>query len=135
VVAAGALLVGADMTMLAITRFARWEFALAIFFLGIGVGLTFAMMPSLIIRSVPANETGSATGLNQVLRLVGGSIGSAASIAILGMHHLPGIPIPTEHGYAVAFGVGALICVASAVVCLLLIREGRETVPEPHPAT
>ncbi len=101
---------------------------------GVGVGLTFAMIPSLIIRSVPSEETGSATGLNQVPRLIGVSIGSAASIAILGMDHLEHLPIPRENGYTIAFASGALICVIAAAVCFALIRETRAASPESHPA-
>jgi predicted MFS family arabinose efflux permease len=123
VVAGGALLVGLDMAWLSVMRAERWDFALGILILGIGVGLTFAMMPALIIRSVPMHETGSATGLNQVLRLVGGSIGSAASIAILGRHHLAGGRIPTEGGYTTAFLAGAVACALAAGICLMLIRE------------
>jgi len=123
VVAGGSLVVGLDMLFLALTRDERWYFALAILVLGVGVGLTFAMMPSLIIMSVPPQETGSATGLNQVLRLVGGSIGSAASIAILSGHHIEGSPVPVASGYTMAFAAGSAMCVAAAIVCLVLINE------------
>jgi MFS family permease len=123
VVAGGAMLVGLDMLFLALMRTEVWYFAAAMLVLGIGIGLTFAMMPSLIIMSVPPQETGSATGLNQVLRLVGGSVGSAASIAILSSHHDGGSPFPAPGGYTVAFAAGAAICVAAAIVCLVLINE------------
>ena len=123
VVAGGAVLVGLDMTYLALTRQYIWEFALAVLILGVGVGLTFAMMPALIIRSVPPEETGSATGLNQVLRLVGGAIGSAASIAILSSRHQPGLPYPESSGYTISFLAGAVICFIAAIVCLVLVRE------------
>jgi MFS family permease len=123
VVATGAVIVGLDMAYLALTRQFIWEFALAVLILGIGIGLSFAMMPALIIRSVPPEETGSATGLNQVLRLVGGSIGSAASIAILASHHQPGLPYPEDAGYTIAFLAGTVICFMAAGVCLVLVRD------------
>ncbi len=128
VVAGGALLVALDMTFLAITRAQLWQFALAILVLGVGIGMTFAMMPALIIRSVPPEETGSATGLNQVLRLIGGSIGSAASIAILSGMAQPNGIYPQANAYTVAFLVGAVIALAAAIACLVLIRED---VPSP----
>jgi predicted MFS family arabinose efflux permease len=123
VVAGGSLLVALDMTFLAMTRSHLWQFGLAILVLGVGIGMTFAMMPALIIRSVPPEETGSATGLNQVLRLIGGSIGSAASIAVLSsMTQSNGI-YSQANAYTVAFLVGAVISLAAAITCLVLIRE------------
>ena len=82
ILAVGASITGLNMLYLALTRTYWWEIVIATLILGVGVGLTFAMMPALIIRSVPPEETGSATGMNQVLRLVGGAIGSAFSVAI-----------------------------------------------------
>jgi MFS family permease len=123
VLAGGALVTGLDMIYLAITRSHRWEIVIATFLLGVGVGLTFAMMPALIIRSVPAHETGSATGLNQVLRLVGGSIGSAASVAILSAHHPAGQLYTSDHGYTIAFAVGGVICLIAAIGSLVLMRQ------------
>jgi MFS family permease len=135
VLAIGSALTGADMLYLAVARTYWWEIVIATFVLGIGVGLTFAMMPALIIRSVPANETGSATGLNQVLRLVGGSIGSAASVAILTAHQPAGAHYTTNHGYTVAFAIGGTLCLLAAVVSLLLIgRTGANSAPEVTPA-
>lgn len=129
VVAGGSVLVALDMTYLAFSRSHLWEFALAILILGLGIGLTFAMMPALIVRSVPPEETGSATGLNQVLRLIGGSIGSAASIAILSSMTQDNGIYPRDEGYTVAFLAGAAICLAAAICCMVLIRDvkGEET--------
>jgi MFS family permease len=129
VLSAGAIIVGLDMLYLAFTRTYRWELMIATFVLGIGVGLTFAMMPALIIRSVPPTETGSATGLNQVLRLVGGSMGSAASIAILSAHVQGDSFIPADSGYTVAFAAGAILCFIAAFVCFVLIRETKAETP------
>lgn len=135
VLAIGSAVTGADMLFLALTRSHRWEIVIATFMLGIGVGLTFAMMPALIIRSVPAHETGSATGLNQVLRLVGGSIGSAASVAILTAHQPQGAPFTTNHGYTIAFAAGGALCFLAAIGSLLLIgRTGATPAAERVPA-
>jgi len=62
---------------------ALWEAFVTIGIAGLGIGFTFAAMPGFIIRSVPHNETGSATGFYQVLRNIGLSVGSALSAAIL----------------------------------------------------
>jgi hypothetical protein len=70
--------------------------------------------------------------LNQVLRLVGGSIGSAASVAILTAHQPEGSAYTTDHGYTIAFAVGAVLCFLAAIGSLLLIgRAGGSPAPAP----
>ena len=51
--------------------------------LGVGFGLTFAVIPGLIVRSVPDSETGSAMGFYQVVRYIGFSLGSALAASVL----------------------------------------------------
>lgn len=123
ILAVGATITGLNMLYLALTRTYWWEIVLATLILGVGVGMTFSMMPGLIIRSVPADETGSATGMNQVLRLVGGAIGSAFSVSILAAHHETGTAYVSNQGYTIAFAVGAIFCFAAAVFSLVLIGK------------
>lgn len=52
---------------------------------GLGSGFTFSSLAALMVPHVPAAETGSAMAFNQVLRYVGFSVGSAASIALMGV--------------------------------------------------
>ncbi len=121
VLAFGALVVAADMAFLAVARGELWQIFAATAVAGVGVGATFATMPALIVRSVPAAETGSAASMNQVLIVVGGAIGSAASIAVLGVFTPPGQIFPPEAGYTVAFATGAAVCVLAAVVSVVLM--------------
>lgn len=83
------------------------------------------LMPALIIQAVPPNETGSATGLNTVLRAIGGSIGSAASIAVLSTSIPAGGEIPTDHGYTIAFLAGAVAGAVAVVLSLALTWRAR----------
>ncbi|HEU0163648.1 MAG TPA: MFS transporter [Thermomicrobiales bacterium] len=117
----GSIIVGLDMLFIALERTSRWEIVVAMILLGLGIGTTFAAMPLLIIRAVPASETGSATSMNTVLRSVGGAIGSAASIALLTSYTPAGDVLPTDNGYTVTFVVGAVICLASAVVSVIML--------------
>ena len=117
----GSLFVGLDMVFLAIARTSQWEIVVAMILLGLGIGLTFAAMPLLIIRAVPASETGSATSMNTVLRSVGGAIGSAASIALLSTYTPVGQHLPTNSGYTVTYLVGAVICLAAGVLSVAML--------------
>lgn len=116
----GALIVAATLLWLAVAHDRLFDVAIATALLGVGIGCSFAAMPALIVASVPPERTGSATSLNQVLRSVGGSLGSAVGVAILAAHHPAGLPFPQEGGYTVAFVAGAVICVATAGLAILL---------------
>lgn len=120
VLPAGALIVAATLVWLALMHGHLFDVAVATALLGVGVGCSFAAMPALIVASVPAERTGSATSLNQVLRSVGGALGSAVGIAILSAHHPAGLPFPEESGYTVAFLAGAVVCVATAGLAIVL---------------
>jgi hypothetical protein len=99
------------------------ELAVGMLLLGAGIGATFAAMPALIISGVPPEETGSATSFNQVLRSVGGSIGSALSAGILAAYTTGGTPFPEEAGYTVTFVVSGAGCLAVAVAIALVARR------------
>ncbi len=43
--------------------------------LGIGIGLAFSALGNLIVQAVPPEQTGVATGMNTVMRTLGGALG------------------------------------------------------------
>lgn len=77
---------------------------------GLGSGFTFSSLPGLIVPHVPQAETGSALAFNQLLRYIGFSIGSAASIALLEVYGGNGdalmLTCLTFAGLCLAAGVG-----------------------------
>ncbi len=89
-------------------------FALA----GIGIGFAFAAMPRLIVGSVPPTQTAVATGLNNVVRTVGGVMGGQIAAALVAAHTVGGTTVSAEEGYRVAFWasvVAALMGVGTAL--------------------
>ena len=70
--------------------------------MGFGIGVAYAVMPALIVERTPRDRTASATGINQVLRLMGGAVGAAGAAAILAAHVPPGRLDPEETGYVLA---------------------------------
>lgn len=95
-----------------------WQVYGGMFVQGLAIGASFVVMPTMILAAVPATQTGSAVALNQVLRTLGGSIGSATVGAVLGAATLPGELLPSEHGYTLAFAGTA---VGSALLALVLL--------------
>lgn len=76
---------------------------------GVGVGTVFAAMPQMIVSAVPASETGSALGFNQVLRTIGSSIGSTASAAVLDAETVPDARFPLDRGYTTSAIIGLAV--------------------------
>jgi predicted MFS family arabinose efflux permease len=119
---------------LAVARDHLIELGAANCLLGLGIGLAFAAMPALIIRSVPLAETGSATGFNQVLRYAGGAMGSALGAALLAAHTPAGAAQPASDGYTIAFLAGGVVCLVAAVVAAALPgRDAAESGTDPRP--
>jgi predicted MFS family arabinose efflux permease len=90
---------------------------------GLGVGCIFASNPLQIIRAVPAGQTGSAMGFNQVLRAVGFAAGSALSASVLAAHTPPGQLLPTADGYSAAALVSIAVLAATLAGNLLVQRQ------------
>jgi MFS family permease len=123
VVAAGTAVVGLGMLFFALTAEQLWQAFVTMAIIGVGLGLTYAALPGLIVSAIPQSETGSAMGFYQVSRYVGFSIGSGLSVTLLRVFGSGGEP--TLSAYRGAFGVGAAVCAATAIVCWIV--PGRRT--------
>ncbi|WP_229702707.1 MFS transporter [Microbacterium murale] len=69
--------------------------------LGFGVGGVSAIMPRLLLDDVPQKETSSVLSINQVIRSVGFSIGSALAGVMLAIATSTGAVFPDERGYSI----------------------------------
>ncbi|MEV4332856.1 MFS transporter [Streptomyces sp. NPDC049597] len=90
--------------------------------LGTGAALSFAALPSLVVRFAPGHAIATANGLNTVVRTVGGVIGTQVAIAILSAHSVAGSALPGEGAFTVVFALGAVFAAVGAAVVLLLPR-------------
>ena len=110
--------------------------------LGLGMGLVFVPLTTTSLAGVPAADSGAASGLVNMLQLVGGALGLGVLVAVYGTasrhaasHPLAGLtPLAASqqvltHGIAAAFGFAAILDVCSLLVILTLIRK-----PKPVPA-
>jgi EmrB/QacA subfamily drug resistance transporter len=103
--------------MLAAAHGSSWEIYVAMLVMGIGIGFAFGSMANLIIESVPAHQTGVATGMNTIVRSIGGAIGSQVSAGIV-TATLASSGVPTERGFTIAFVVAAAALAIGVVVAL-----------------
>ncbi len=112
-----------SMLMFLSARDSLWELFVIMGIAGLGVGCTFAVMPGLIVNSVPAHETGSAISFNQVLRTIGYSTGSVLSAVVLQAHTPAGHRLPTGSGYQAAAWLGCAVWVITAAVTIVSTRR------------
>jgi len=73
---------------------------------GVGIGFAFASMANLIVEAVPAEQTGVATGMNTIVRTIGGAIGSTVAGEIV-TATVGANGEPTERGFTIAFAASA----------------------------
>lgn len=95
-----------------LATFATW--ATLVF---LGLGLLSSAAPVLVLRDVPLNRSGEATGVNTIVRYVGSSLGTQVSASVLTASALTArTSYPSEHGYQVVFALLAVVGVTSMAV-------------------
>lgn len=94
-----------------------WQLMVAMALAGIGSGLTFAGIPSLLVGSVPRSETGSAIAFTMVVRYLGFSIGSALAVTALTFGG-EGSEVGFERALLVACAVGVLTVILTTWLSL-----------------
>jgi EmrB/QacA subfamily drug resistance transporter len=118
----GAAISAASFVLLSVAHDHPWDIYVAAALLGAGIGLAFAAMGNLIVQAVPVEQTGVASGMNTVMRTIGGAVGSQVAATLIA-GHLGAGGLPAEHGYVLAF----LLSLAFLAVCILasLLVPGR----------
>ncbi|TDD17881.1 MFS transporter [Kribbella turkmenica] len=120
--AAGTAVVLAAFPVFALARSHLAGPVIAMSVLGFGVGMFFAAMPAVILAATPTAETAGAMSVNQVVRSVGFSIGSALGGLVLAAHTTA--VFPRQSGYTAAAWIGA----GTTAVTLLITTSARTTV-------
>ena len=124
----------ASFGFLAIAHDHEWQIVIAVVLLGFGIGMSFASMANLIVEAVPQHQTGEATGMNTIMRTVGGAFGAQIAAAIVTGHLEPGTSFPEEAGFTEAFAMGSIaLLIALGAAALIPGRRARaeqEDVPE-----
>jgi EmrB/QacA subfamily drug resistance transporter len=119
VLATGAGLSAAAFLMMAVAHAREWEILVAGALLGAGISFAFAAMANLIVSAVPQSEVGIATGINTVMRTVGGSFGAAIATALLAGNVVSASGLPSEGAYTAAFVFSAVAGLVAVGVALL----------------
>ncbi len=115
----GIVVVGLSQLLFATARGELWQNFVVTGVLGLGIGCSFAVMPRIIVQWVPPEETSSALALNQVVRTIGYSVGSAVGAAVLSAHE-HGAAFPTNSGYTVGGLIGLGMSVLTVILALVV---------------
>ena len=108
----------------------RWQIAVAAAVFGLGIGLAYSAMTNLIVKNVPARQTGAAAGMNANIRTIGGAIGAAVMSSIVTGNLQPN-GLPHESGYSHGFALLAGLSVAAVAAALLVptVRRSSRSAP------
>ncbi|MEU9371628.1 MFS transporter [Streptomyces avermitilis] len=99
-----------------------WMIIVGATVIAVGTTLAYSALPTLILRAVPAGQTASANGVNVLMRTIGQAVCSAAVAAVL-VHHtslVGGAPVPTLHGYLLAFAMAGTVAVVACAAALVI---------------
>ncbi|MDD7833908.1 MFS transporter [Paenarthrobacter sp. AB444] len=140
---AGAVIIAAAYLAAVLLDMNMWLVLVINTVIGVGIGLGYAAMPTLIMQAVPAHETGAANGLNTLMRALGTSVAAAVIAAVLANSAVATAagPIPTKAGFDLALMFGLAAAVLCAVIATLIPRPKRaidnenalpETMAEEH---
>ncbi len=113
-----ALIVGTGISALAFAIAAvahahPYQMLIVTTLLGVGIGLAFSALGNLIVQAVPPTQTGAASGMNTVMRTLGGALGGQMSATFIVNN--------TTHGHPSVAGFTDTYVMATAVliVCAL----------------
>jgi MFS family permease len=120
--AIGALVLAAGFTERIVLTRSLWEVLLGATLAGIGTGIAYAAMPSLILLAAPRSELAAANGLNSLARSVGSSLSSALGGTILAASTVTvgGFLLPSLTAYRILFAACATAAVLGAAIALLI---------------
>ncbi|MDY6998434.1 MAG: MFS transporter [Actinomycetota bacterium] len=125
---AGASVLAVGYTTAVSVDLTRWHILAINVLIGIGIGLGYAAMPALIMRSVPASETGAANGLNTLMRALGTATAAAVIAAVLARSpaSIDGVAVPSADNFQTAFlfGLGAAVLCTVLAACIPQPPEG-----------
>jgi EmrB/QacA subfamily drug resistance transporter len=114
---AGAAITAASFAWLAVAHRHPYDMLISSTLLGIGIGLAFAALGNLIVQAVPPTQTGVASGMNTVMRTLGGALGGQLSATLIVDHMANGLPTVTGfNGTFVMATVFLIVCVLAGLL-------------------
>jgi MFS family permease len=107
----------ASFALLAVAHSHPYDLLIAAGLLGVGIGLAFSALGNLIVQAVPSSQTGVASGMNTVMRTLGGALGGQLSATFIASHTAHGHPTVTGFSETFLMATGfLLVCLVAGVL-------------------
>jgi Major Facilitator Superfamily len=131
-VIAGGLPIGAlGLVLFAAAHAASLEICVFSLVSGAGLGLAFAAIPPQLLDTVPHAEMTSAGAINAIIFNIGQVLGGAVLGSVLAASVGDGAGVPSDHGYRLAYLIGAGTVSAATVAFLFLTRASGQAKLDP----
>jgi EmrB/QacA subfamily drug resistance transporter len=133
----GSAITGFAFFWMAVQHAHPYDMLISSALLGVGIGLAFAALGNLIVGAVPPHQTGVASGMNTVMRTLGGALGGQIAATFIAHNVLHGLP--TLSGFTDSYWMATgflIVCVLAG----LLVPQARSAsvqtrlAAEPSPA-
>jgi MFS family permease len=121
---AGTAFSTASFALLAFAHSHPYDLLIAAGLLGVGVGLAFAALGNLIVQAVSPHQTGVASGMNTVMRTLGGALGGQLSATFIAAHTIRGEPAVTGFTETFLMATGFLLLCLVAGMLVPSLRPG-----------
>ena len=123
---AGAAISAASFAYAALAHRHPYDMLIAATLLGTGIGLAWAALGNLIVQAVPPTQTGVASGMNTVMRTLGGALGGQLSATFIAAHMAHGEPTVTGFTDTFVMATGFLLL---CLVAGTLVPKGQAAAP------
>jgi MFS family permease len=127
-----ALIVGSGVTatsfgLLAVQHGHPYDMLISAALLGIGIGLAFSALGNLIVQAVPPHQTGVASGMNTVMRTLGGALGGQIAATFIVNNTVHGTPTVTGFTETFVMATGFLVLCVLAGFLIPALGSPRRT--------
>ena len=112
---------------------APWQLLIASMVTSAGVAIAYATMPTLILNAVPMSESGSAVGINGLMRSIGTSTAAAAMVSLLtsSTKDFGGVAVPTQSAFQLCFVVGSAAAFLGVAIIAFVPVAQKLAQPQP----
>lgn len=132
VLALAGVVIALGLILRIVAHGALWEIVVGSSIVGVGTGVGYAALPSLISAHSRSTELAAANGINSLARSLGSSLASAVGGSILAAitMDLGGTAVPSLGGYQTLFAICAGAALLAAVGGLAISALGRRRGPQ-----
>ena len=124
----GSAITAMAFAWLAVQHAHPYDMLISTALMGIGIGLAFAALGNLIVQAVPPHQTGVASGMNTVMRTLGGALGGQIVATLITDNTSPN-GLPTVTGFTLSFALEAAFLVIAVVAGLLVPTVAQNAPP------